>query len=215
MMNPTNEIVPIGTLRPNPWNPNEMSPFMVEKARESIRQFGFVDPVLVRFAAGESQLEIIDGEQRWRASIAEGMHEIEVTNLGMIPDSVAKQLTIVLNETRGTFDRAELGRLIADLIRTDEAVAEATRAVLPYTDREIDAYVKAGEFDWLKLEEGGDDGNGTSTFTPTKSFKVKCNRAQLRTIRGAITHAIDTHRASNEGEALELLSTFYPGKLAT
>lgn len=42
------KVVPINAIRPNPWNPNVMSEFMFEKERASIREFGFIDPILVR-----------------------------------------------------------------------------------------------------------------------------------------------------------------------
>lgn len=51
-------------LRPNGWNPNQMSPRQFEAEIESILRFGFIDPITVREKDG---LEIVDGEHRWKA----------------------------------------------------------------------------------------------------------------------------------------------------
>ena len=56
--------VPIDSVEPNPWNPNEQSPFIHEKTIISVLEKGMVDAVKVRELADGYQ--IVDGEHRWR-----------------------------------------------------------------------------------------------------------------------------------------------------
>src|SRR6185312_654905 len=111
MPEPTFEWVPITLIEPNPWNPNAMDDVMYGKEIESIHEFGFVDPLTCRMI-GEIR-QIIDGEHRWRVAKDHGrcvrnangvdwvehlgLAELPVTNLGIVADTAAQQLTIVLN----------------------------------------------------------------------------------------------------------------------
>src|SRR3990172_3466253 len=116
-MEPIYERVPIWHLSPNPWNVNVLEGEMYEKARTSIRRFGFIDPITVRLLHEEATpLQIIDGEQRWRAAKDEGLEEVDVANLGDVADAVAEQLSIILNELHGTYDPKDMGVLLARLV---------------------------------------------------------------------------------------------------
>jgi hypothetical protein len=138
------QTVPVTSLRPNPWNPNKQSDFIFEKECQSIRDNGFIDPVLVREKAGA--LEIIDGEHRWRAAMKLGMDSIPVNNLGEVDDSTAKKLTIIMNETRGKADIEKLSELLSDL--DDDLGMEDLLKSLPYHEKELEAMIKESEVDW-------------------------------------------------------------------
>lgn len=116
---------------PNRWNPNVMSPFMYAKELDSIREFGLIDPVLVR-EVGIDRYQIIDGEHRWRAAGDLGIDEVPVWNLGLIDDATAKRLTITMNELRGQSDPAKMSSLLDELAKLtpiDELAAK-----LPFTN---------------------------------------------------------------------------------
>jgi ParB family transcriptional regulator, chromosome partitioning protein len=69
--------VPIETLRPNPNQPRRS--FDLEKLEElaaSIREFGIIQPLVVR--AGAEGYEIVAGERRWRAAQLAQLHEVPV-----------------------------------------------------------------------------------------------------------------------------------------
>jgi ParB-like chromosome segregation protein Spo0J len=135
-------------LTPNPWNPNRMDDFMFRKEIESIKAFGFVVPIVVRSVP--SGLEIIDGEHRWRAAQQLKLERIPIWDLGRISDVDAKQLTIVLNETRGQPDKDKLAALIRDL-----QISEPTHAlmtVLPFTEQAFAELAALPQFDWQQLE---------------------------------------------------------------
>ncbi len=148
MINVNIQTVPIDQIRPNPWNPNRQSDFMFTKERESIRRYGFIDPILVRRKA--DHFEIIDGEHRWRGAQMEGFLEIPINDLGEISDDKAKQLTIIMNELKGTADSDLLSKLMKSLessIGIDEIVAN-----LPYTKIEVDKLLANINIDWEKVE---------------------------------------------------------------
>ncbi len=126
--------VPIDSLRPNDWNPNAMDAFMFEKAVASIRQFGFVDPITCRTL--NPGYEIIDGEHRWLAARQEGLSDVPIFDLGVVDDDTAIQLTVVLNETRGTVDPRKLGVLLRDLASRNSK--EKLLAALPYSREAFD-----------------------------------------------------------------------------
>ena len=164
--------VDINKIFPNVWNPNEQSTFVYEKERNSIRTHGFIDPILVREIA--EGYEIIDGEHRWRAAKEEMMTEVPCNNLGAVTDSVAKQLTIIMNETRGEARRDKLSDLLADLAQS-VALPELQKN-LPFEPIEIDALIKQTTIDWSKVGlgvEGGAPMSSDESGEEWEDFKLR------------------------------------------
>ena len=54
----------VGTLSPNPWNPNRMSEEMYHKLKAYIRREGLVEPIVVRLHGDCYQ--ILGGYHRWK-----------------------------------------------------------------------------------------------------------------------------------------------------
>jgi ParB/RepB/Spo0J family partition protein len=155
--------VKLSSVTPNPWNPNKQTDFMYEKEKTSIKEFGFVDPILCRSKDGKS-FEIIDGEHRYRAMAELGAPTILVMNLGDIPDDRAKALTVLMNETRGKADHDLLSKLMHEL---NESVGqEYLTHIMPYSDREIANLVAHTEVDWDGLGANEPVGD-TSTPAPS------------------------------------------------
>lgn len=142
-------VVPIDKLEPNPWNPNEQSKFTFEKEMESIKQYGFLDPIAVR-PKGD-KFEIVDGEHRWRAATALGLEEVLINNLGDISDAMAKQLTLIANETRGEADSQKLAVLVKTI--SELSSLEETKRLLPFSSREIDSMLVDMIESWDELDE--------------------------------------------------------------
>ena len=63
--------VPIDSIHPNSWNPNVMKGSVYEFLKRSIKDLGFVQPVLVTRDG-----TIIDGEHRWKAAKEVGQKEL-------------------------------------------------------------------------------------------------------------------------------------------
>jgi hypothetical protein len=140
--------VPLDRLVPNPWNPNRMDSFMYEKELASIRKFGMASPIVAR--AQGNVYEIIDGEHRLKALDQLGHTEAPVWNLGPLPDPQAKQLTIVLNETKGSPEKQKLTELLQDLLKSEPT--EDLLGVLPYSKEAFAELVNLPAFDWEEFE---------------------------------------------------------------
>jgi ParB-like chromosome segregation protein Spo0J len=131
-----------------------MTDAMLAKERASIREFGFLDPLTVRTRTEPhtrtvAPYEIIDGEHRWVAGRLEGIEEFPCIVLEL-DDDEARELTIILNDTRGTMQEDRLSALMADLAtRRDGARMEA---LLPYDKGRIDQLVQRRVIDWDELE---------------------------------------------------------------
>ena len=109
------ERYPIDRIKPNPWNPNRMEDWQIEKLKESIKRFGFVDPVLVRPSSDpDADYEIIDGEHRWRAAKEMKLKEIPVVIIEDVDNKEAQVLTVVSNELKGTADPAILFDIVVE-----------------------------------------------------------------------------------------------------
>jgi ParB-like chromosome segregation protein Spo0J len=106
----TLEEVPIETLRPDPANPRRISEAELEALTRSLRQFGFVQPVLARRDDGI----VIGGHQRLVAARRLGFTSVPVIWLDLTPEA-ARVLGLALNKISGSWDDALLARLLADL----------------------------------------------------------------------------------------------------
>lgn len=131
---------------------------MYEKELKSITKNGFLVPILVR--EKDDAFEIIDGEHRWKAGKALGMSEIPVNNLGVVKDSDAKTLTVLLNEIRG---KAESG-LMADLMKDLEGELGRLNLedIMPFASFELDNLLDTAglDFDIKDDPDGGLDAEG-------------------------------------------------------
>lgn len=158
--------IPINEIDANPWNPNKQNERQYQAEIESIAENGFLAPILVR--ANGDRHEIIDGEHRWKAlrQIAEDGVEAkqnvpELIKAGVIPaividvsDTQAKKLTIIMNETRGRADLADLGALLQE-ISVD--LGDDLLTGLPYTDGQLKELMGMADFDWDQFGNGASD----------------------------------------------------------
>lgn len=116
-------------LQPNKWNFNEMTVEEMRSVIESIRRFGRIYPVIVRQLT-EAVYEIIDGEHRWIAHCELDLETTMIKNLGYVPDEIAQELTLILNETRGEPNVQKLSFLVNEFVEKEGA--EAVMKKLPY-----------------------------------------------------------------------------------
>jgi ParB-like chromosome segregation protein Spo0J len=106
----TIEEVSIDLLRPDPANPRRIGEEELESLTRSLRQFGFVQPVLARREDGV----VIGGHQRMVAARRLGLTTVPVTYLDLSIEQ-ARLLNLALNKISGSWDDALLARLLADL----------------------------------------------------------------------------------------------------
>lgn len=139
--------LPPDVLVPNPWNPNKMDAFMYARAMESIKEYGFVDPVTARPWKGK--LQIIDGEHRWKVASDLKLDLIPIFVIEL-DDKKAKKLTILLNELRGNADPSSMSELLKDLMESE--TVESLAMTLPYTEEAIGKMAGMGSIDWGTLD---------------------------------------------------------------
>ena len=151
---------------PNPWNPNKQNDRQYQAEIQSICDNGFVAPILVR--KQENNYQIIDGEHRWRAlneiierglvgkwNVPDLVKSMTIPAIVLeVSDAQAKKLTIIMNETRGQADLAQLGALLADIapdFGTDLGLG------LPYSAPQLAELMSISEFNWDEFADGGQD----------------------------------------------------------
>lgn len=131
--------VPVDSIFPNPWNPNTQSPFIFDKVKKSIKEFGFVDPILVRELKDETY-EIIGGEHRWKAAKELGFTMLPVDCMGKIDDAKAKAMCVLAN-LHGQEDSVRVAKLVKTLTSEQQTL-------LPYDQEYLDQLSKMLDFDF-------------------------------------------------------------------
>lgn len=200
---PSFEFVTPDKLQPNPWNPNAMDDGMYGKAIESIHEFGFVDPITCRteWIGDRLVYQIIDGEHRWRAGQDHGrcvkakkgggwerhmgLAVLPITNLGVVTDEVAQQLTIVLNETRGTYDPKKMGALLVELVAV-KPLAELVN-VLPFDKPKFEELAALPSVDWNSVAPKRPSPNAGAERWVERVYRLPADAAEVldRAIRTA------------------------------
>jgi ParB/RepB/Spo0J family partition protein len=122
------EYIPINKLIPNTWNPNVMDSQTYQALSESFREFGDIDPILVRDLGNKYQ--IIDGEHRYKIARDLGIDKIQCIVVD-VSDTQAKRLTQIMNRTKGKDDPERLMNLLDSLLA--ELSEDELVSGLPYS----------------------------------------------------------------------------------
>jgi ParB family chromosome partitioning protein len=127
--------LPIGQLKPGKMQPRT-SFDGIEVLVESIKEFGLLQPILVRPAGGQpDSYEIVAGERRWRAAQKAQLHEVPVV-VRTMGDLDALQLGLIENLQRtdlSAIDEARgYRRLMTDFTQTQEEVAKVVGKSRPH-----------------------------------------------------------------------------------
>jgi len=104
------EQVSLERLRPDPANPRRIGEEELDALERSLRQFGFVQPVVAR----REDQTVIGGHQRLVAARRLGLATVPVIWLDIGAEQ-ARLLGLALNKISGSWDDALLARLLADL----------------------------------------------------------------------------------------------------
>lgn len=140
-------------LRPNPWNPNLVSPENEAKLGESIKQLGMFKPLIVRELydrATDTKYEILGGEHRWKEAIGQGWDAVPIYDLGVVDDATAKKITIADNPRYGSDDSIKMAELLEGL---DDG--KSIHEILPYSEADLSAIFSSVTIalDELELDE--------------------------------------------------------------
>ncbi len=133
--NRTPVTLPIGQLRAGEYQPRTSFEGL-DVLIESVKQFGLLQPILVRPVRGEPEAyEIIAGERRWRAAQKAQLHDVPVV-VRSLDNLEALQLGLVENLQRSDLSPIDeatgLRRLIDDFNQTQEDVARTVGKSRPY-----------------------------------------------------------------------------------
>ena len=106
------EYIDINDLQPFVGNPRKIEPSEMVKLKRSLREFGFVDPVIAR----KENKQVIGGHQRIEAAKAEHWTDkIPVVFIEGLSDNRAALLNVALNKISGEWDWSKLGTLFHEL----------------------------------------------------------------------------------------------------
>src|SRR3990167_8156473 len=107
------KLVPIGDLQFADYTPRKITDSQFRKLRASLREFGFVEPVVVNRHPGRENV-IVGGHMRVRAAIAEAMTEAPCFFVDLDPQK-EKLLNIALNRISGDWDEEKLAEMVYKL----------------------------------------------------------------------------------------------------
>ena len=105
----------IDLLKPAIYNPRKIEPEKLNDLVRSLKQFGFVDPLVVR---SEDNM-IIGGHQRYEAAKLLKYKTVPVVQLD-ISENDAKVLNVALNKISGEWEEDKLTSLLAELKDMDD-----------------------------------------------------------------------------------------------
>ena len=95
--------VPVSLIKPNEYNPKKFSEAQLDQIAESIKRFGFVDPLVCNSAKGRENI-LIGGHGRLKVAKQLKIKDVPVVYVS-IPDlEKEKELNIRLHKNQGEFD---------------------------------------------------------------------------------------------------------------
>jgi ParB family chromosome partitioning protein len=126
--------VPTAHLRPGKYQPRTSFEHL-DVLVDSVRQYGLLQPILVRPVAGSDDYEIVAGERRWRAAQKAQLHEVPVV-VRSLDDLDALQLALVENLQRAdlsAIDEAQgYRRLMSDFNQSHDDIAHTMGRSRPH-----------------------------------------------------------------------------------
>lgn len=112
-------IAKLDTVKPNPWNPNQMTEFQIESTRQGLIDEGWVAAYALLIWRtdnhGVVKNIIIDGEHRWRIARDVGFKEGPMVFIDGITEAKAKEMTVAFDNKRGKFDQTRLRDLVLSI----------------------------------------------------------------------------------------------------
>lgn len=181
--------VPLEQIHPNPWNPKTHDPQQRDfrKVVKSLRENGLRLPIVVREI--DDGYQVLDGEQRWRASLEIGLDEVPIYNEGKIDDGKAKSLTIWYQQ-QVPFDEILEAALAVQLHNED--------VPLPYDEAELNRMRELVEFDASHAYEDTE----VPLPNPTRSLAFELEEEQYRMVRDALNQARNDVGYDNDAAVL-------------
>jgi DNA modification methylase len=188
--------VPIDQLHPDPANPRRISDGELDALTRSLREFGFVQPVLARH---EDKI-VIGGHQRLVAARRLGMKTVPVILLD-VTDEQAKLLNLALNKISGDWDQDLLARLLADLQQS------------PDVDLSLSGFEPVEISQLLKHLESADKRDRVETFDVEAALAEAAERPPT-TQPGDLWHLGDHRLLCGDSTSEQDVARLFAGKQA-
>lgn len=144
-MNLNIEKVDLNELISPDFNPRQITKAELEKLKNSINEFGYIEPIIVN----RQNNHIIGGNQRARALKELGETKIDVIYVDMKDSEQEKMLSIALNKIGGEWDEDKLSEIFKEL-----KVEGVDLDLTGFTDVELEEFIDDDlEFDLVVEEE--------------------------------------------------------------
>ncbi|MBM3945084.1 MAG: chromosome partitioning protein ParB [SAR202 cluster bacterium] len=197
--------IPIGRLKPAPWNPNAMDGAMLGRLRESVTRFGLVENLVVR-SVGDGY-EVLSGNQR--------LLMLQHTELASAPcvvveldDAESRLLAMALNRIQGEDDITLKAVLVKRVL---ESIPQAdVLSLLPETTGSLSALATLGEGDLASHLQAWQ----AAQAAKLRHLQFQLTNGQLELVEEALERALngsspDAGNPNKRGNALFYLCQDY------
>ena len=133
--------LPVDSISPAEWNPNEMDEAMLSHLRNSIDRFGLVVPLAVR-SVGSDRFETVGGAHRLLAAWELDMASVPCVVIEA-DDAAARLLSQALNHIAGSDDLGLRAVVLRDVL--ESMPQEDVMALLPETAASLQALTSIGK----------------------------------------------------------------------
>jgi len=194
--------VPLTKMVKAVWNYKDDDEERESELHESLKRWGQVESIVIRPLG--KKFEIVNGNHRLDPMTSLDMKIAHCYNTGKVSEAKARELAIVLNETRFPTDQLKLAKVI-DTILKEQPIEELIK-IVPWNMEEILALRSLVDVDWKKFGDGQveiePEGEWIRiTFTVMDSQAKVINQAIDR-----ICTALEIEGKNATGRALELIA---------
>jgi len=146
----------LSELKPAPYNPRKIDKETLEKLKQSIQNFGYVEPLVWN----KRTKRIVGGNQRLRVLQELGVEEVEVVVVDLDEDR-EKLLNLALNKITGEWDFLKLAELFESLKDLENVelsgfeiseIEDLIGGLIPIEPDESDLDVAKRESEWVRIQ---------------------------------------------------------------
>jgi ParB-like chromosome segregation protein Spo0J len=153
------EIIKTSNLKDFPGNPRIMSEHEKEKLKNSIKEFGIVDPLIV-----DEDNVVIGGNQRLQAIKELQIDSVPIRKITGLSNIKKKVLNLALNKISGHFEEIQLNQLLTEIKLEDELLLSLTG----FDEKELELLKKV---EFFAREKEFDENIKTDTECPKCGYK--------------------------------------------
>jgi ParB family transcriptional regulator, chromosome partitioning protein len=170
--------LPISQLKEAPWNANQMDQATEDKLKESLRNFGLVQPLVVR-SVGNSSYEVLSGNHRLR--LLNDMHFTSVPCMVVsLDDARSMLLAETLNNLHGEDNLALKGSLLEKILA--DIPQDKVLSILPETATSLQSLSSLGQTDMAQHLKAWEE----SRSARLKHMQLQLTIPQLELVEEAI-----------------------------